>query len=185
MSLEHAILGFLNYFPFSGYDLKKTFDISVQHFWPADQSQIYRTLARLSERGWAEAEVVLQEDRPNRKVYHITEAGREELRRWLTTPLPTKDARHASLIQVFFAGQLSDDEILELFEEEAARLRQALERYSQIPQQSAGLANAVGFPREAFFWMLTLEYGIKVNQVGLEWIEDVIQRIKSGQHPSE
>ena len=48
MSLEYAILGFLNYLPLSGYDLKKMFDTSVQHFWPADQSQIYRTLARLT-----------------------------------------------------------------------------------------------------------------------------------------
>jgi hypothetical protein len=44
MSLEFAILGFLNYQPYSGYDLKKIFDTSVRHFWPADQSQIYRTL---------------------------------------------------------------------------------------------------------------------------------------------
>ena len=67
MSLEHAILGFLNYRAFSGYDLKKAFDTSVNHFWPADQSQIYRTLARLAERGWAEMEIVPQEDRPDRK----------------------------------------------------------------------------------------------------------------------
>ena len=49
MSLEYAILGFLNYHPYTGYDLKKIFDTSVRHFWPADQSQIYRTLARLTE----------------------------------------------------------------------------------------------------------------------------------------
>ena len=42
MSLEYAILGFLCYKPLSGYDLKKIFDNSVQHFWPADQGQIYR-----------------------------------------------------------------------------------------------------------------------------------------------
>ncbi len=47
MSLKHAILGFLELSPFSGYDLKKAFDGSVQHFWPADQAQIYRTLNQL------------------------------------------------------------------------------------------------------------------------------------------
>ena len=56
MSLEHAILGFLQYKPMSGYDLKKIFDTSVRHFWPADQSQIYRTLTRLADKGWAEQE---------------------------------------------------------------------------------------------------------------------------------
>ena len=161
MSLEHAILGFLDYGPFTGYDLKKVFDTSVQHFWPADQSQIYRTLARLAKRGWAEVEVVPQENRPNRKAYHITETGREELRRWLTAFLPMEQVRHASLIQIFFAGQLSDEEILAIFEREAEHLRGILERYNQVPQRSAAYVETVGSPRETFFWMLTMEYGFK------------------------
>ena len=184
MSLEHAILGFLSYKPFSGYDLKKVFDTSVNHFWPADQSQIYRTLARLAEREWAEVEVVPQKDRPARKVYHITEVGRQELRRWLTAPLPFRDSRHASLIQVFFAGQLSDEEILAMLKREAEPLRAALERYDRVPEMSAPFIETIDSPREAFFWMLTLEYGIRMAQASLEWIESVIQRIEDRQHPS-
>jgi len=91
MSLDYALLGFLNYHPYTGYDLKKIFDTSVRHFWPADQSQIYRTLARLTEQGLAEMEKVPQEDRPDRKVYHITEAGRAELLKFLSGPPPMGD----------------------------------------------------------------------------------------------
>ena len=119
MSLEHAILGFLNYRPFSGYDLKKIFDTSVQHFWPADQAQIYRTLNRLGDNGWAEMEIIEQINRPDRKVYFITAAGREELRQWLAVPQPFGEGRSAPLVQVFFAGQLPDDEVLVLFERAA------------------------------------------------------------------
>ena len=127
MSLKHAILGFLQYQPFSGYDLKKAFDTSVHHFWPADQSQIYRTLAQLADEGWAEVEIVPQEDRPDRKVFSITEAGRDELGRWLRTPVPHEGHRMAALIQVFFAGQLPDEEILPLFEQAADELRSLFE----------------------------------------------------------
>ena len=72
MSLDYAILGFLNYRPLSGYDLKKMFDTSVQHFWTADQSQIYRILARLAKQKWVQVEVIEQTSRPDRKIYHIT-----------------------------------------------------------------------------------------------------------------
>jgi PadR family transcriptional regulator, regulatory protein AphA len=47
MSLKYAILGFLSLAPLSGYDLKKSFDRSLGHLWPADQSQIYRTLSQM------------------------------------------------------------------------------------------------------------------------------------------
>lgn len=183
MSLEHAILGFLQYKPFTGYDLKKIFDTSVRHFWPADQSHIYRTLAKLAKQGLAEQEIVEQSDRPDRKVYHITPSGREELHRWLAGPFPMEEARSAPLVQVFFSGQLSDGEILAKFESAAAMMRQLLETYDQVPGLVEGYVREVDDPRESFFWMLTLDLGMRTMRANLEWAESVVEAIRSGQLP--
>ncbi len=185
MSLEFAILGFLHYQPYSGYDLKKAFDLSIRHFWPADQSQIYRTLGRLTEQGWAEVEVVEQTDRPDRKVYHITPAGRDALLRWLRSSMPQQEARSAALIQVFFAGQLSDEEVLAKFEEAVQSMRAVLEVYQHVPDEIEEYVTAVGSPREEFFWLLTLELGIKSAQTQIEWMESVMQRIRDKEHPAK
>ena len=88
------------------------------------------------------------------------------------------------MIQVFFAGQLSDEEILAMFKREAEPLRALLARYDEVPQDIAPFVETVGSPREAFFWMLTLEYGIRMAQAALEWMESVIQRIEQKQHPA-
>ncbi len=183
MSLEHAILGFLNYHPYSGYDLKKIFDTSIRHFWPADQSQIYRTLAKLTEQGFAEMEKIPQDDRPDRKVYHITAAGRAALREWLSGPPPMGEPRSAPLIQVFFSGQLSDAEILVKFEGYAAIMRAILAQYDQIEGQLGPYQQEIPSPREHFFWLLTLENGLASMRANLAWAESVIERLKSGQVP--
>jgi len=185
MSLEFAILGFLNYHPYSGYDLKKIFDTSIRHFWPADQSQIYRTLSRLTEQGFAGMEKVPQDDRPDRKLYHITDPGRRELLKWLAGPPPLGESRSASLIQVFFAGQLSDEEILAKFEGYAAMMRLILAQYDQVPAQITPFQEEIGSPREHFFWMLTLDNGIRSMRASLEWAEDVIKRIKNNEVPQK
>ncbi len=179
MSLPHAILGFLNYAPMTGYDLKKAFDTSIRHFWPADQAQIYRTLKELMHQGWVTVEEVPQADRPNRKVYHITEAGREELRRWLRTPTDPEDPRVPLLVRVFFAGGLTDEEAVALLEAYAAGLRARLEAYARIPQQAAHYAEAIQSPREVFFWSLTLDYGIRLTRAALEWAEEAIRNIRT------
>ncbi len=185
MSLEHAILGFLNYGPFSGYDLKKVFDSSVRHFWAADQSQIYRTLARLAENGWAETEVIEQEGRPDRKIYHITPEGQDELKNWLAGPMPAGDNRSPSLVQVFFSGQLSDEQALEKFHEADAWACAALAAYEQVPQilYERILAEFKDKPtlteREQFFWLLTLECGLYSMRAMHEWAQSVIQRIEN------
>jgi DNA-binding PadR family transcriptional regulator len=183
MSLEHAILGFLNYRPFTGYDLKKIFDTSVSHFWPADQSQIYRTLNRLADKGLAEMEVIPQEDRPNRKEYRITSAGQEELRNWLVTPLPFGDHRNAPMIQVFFAGQLSNTDIVDMYQRVADFMRLGLQQYEQIPQEMEAYSEYVQSPREFFFWMQTLEIGKMTARTNIEWIENVIEKIQNGEIP--
>jgi DNA-binding PadR family transcriptional regulator len=185
MSLEYAILGFLNYHPYTGYDLKKTFDKSVRHFWPADQSQIYRTLARLTEQGFVEMEKVEQADRPDRKVYHITAAGRSALLEWLAGPPPLSEPRSAPLIQVFFMAQLSDEEIRQRFEGYAEIMRTVLARYEQVPLDVNEIYADVQSERERFFWMLTLESGISGMRASLEWAESIIARLKSGQMPQE
>jgi PadR family transcriptional regulator, regulatory protein AphA len=183
MSLEHAILGFLNYRPYSGYDLKKFFDTSVRHFWPADQSQIYRTLARMNENGWVEIEVIPQETRPSRKLYHITSDGRQELRNWLVTPLPPEENRSAEMIQVFFASQLSDQEILAIFENTADVLRSGLAQYAQVPKNIEAYSEYNPSSRDFFFWMLTLDVGIHNLRANLTFLEDLIQRIRNGELP--
>jgi PadR family transcriptional regulator, regulatory protein AphA len=185
MSLDYAILGFLNYHPYTGYDLKKIFDTSVHHFWSADQSQIYRTLARLTDAGMVRMEKQPQEDRPDRKVYHITEQGRAALLKWLAGPPPMEAPRSASLIQVFFAAQLSDEEILAKFEGFAALMRMLLERYDQVPDQITPYQEEIHSPREHFFWMLTLENGVRNMRANLEWAESVIARIQAGQVPEK
>jgi PadR family transcriptional regulator, regulatory protein AphA len=183
MSLEHAILGFLNYQPFSGYDLKKLFDSSVRHFWPADQSQIYRTLSRMAEKDWVEMEVIEQTDRPDRKIHHITGEGREELLTWLAGPVPTEESRSAPLVQIFFSGQLSNEQILAKFNFAVQSIRSVLEIYAQVPQTIEAIAPIANSPREVFCWQLTLESGIHMMQSQLEWAESVIRRIENNEIP--
>jgi hypothetical protein len=95
------------------------------------------------------------------------------------------EPRSAPLIQVFFAGQLTNEEILVKFEGFAAIMRMFLENYNQVPNQLGPYQAEITSPREHFFWMLTLENGISNMRANLAWAESVIERIKSGQVPSE
>ena len=183
MSLEYAILGFLSYQPITGYDLKKMFDTSVRHFWYADQSQIYRTLAKLTEEGLAECEHVAQVDRPDRKVYHITQSGREAFHTWLSGPFPNHVSKSGPLVQVFFFAKLSDEEVLAKFGIVAEIFRTLLAQYEAVPDHLDEYTQKIPSPREHYFWMLTLDLGLRIMRAQLEWAESVIATIKSKQVP--
>lgn len=182
MSLKHAILGFLSFKSLSGYDLKKEFDRSVQHFWPANQSQIYRTLAGLKDGGLVEQEVIEREERLDRKVYHITEAGCAELHRWLSTPLPAQDHREPFLIQMYFGGKLSDEEVDNLLQREIQATEERLAVYDSIYKPYFEIIKTHEDPRALLLSVMTLEYGLLSNQVLLEWLKSVAERVRSGDY---
>jgi DNA-binding PadR family transcriptional regulator len=182
MSLKHAILGFLSFKSLTGYDLKKAFDQSVQHFWPANQSQIYRTLAALSEEGLVTLEVIEREERLDMKIYHITEAGKEELRHWLSTPLQATDYREPLLIQVYFGGLLSDEEFIHLLEHEVRLMEERLAVYHSIYKMYQDMIQTQPDPRTFFLSITTLEYGILSNKVAVDWLKSLIERVKAGDY---
>ncbi|WP_394701574.1 PadR family transcriptional regulator [uncultured Enterococcus sp.] len=40
----------------------------------------------MEEKGWLLSEEVVQTEKPNKRVYSLTEAGKQELQSWLSTP---------------------------------------------------------------------------------------------------
>ena len=179
MSLKHTILGFLSYTSLSGYDLKKAFDRSVQHFWPANQSQIYRTLAELEEEGFVTKEVIEREERLDIKLYHITTDGRSELHQWLTHPLPERDDREPFLIQVYFSGQLKDTEVLHLFRQKLRETEERLAVYESVYEMIQNTPKRIHDDRAIFFSVLTLEAGYINNKSIAEWLRSAIERIEN------
>lgn len=179
MSLKHAILGFLSYRPLSGYDLKKAFDRSVRHFWPANQSQIYRTLAELEEEHFVNKQIIEREERLDMKIYQITEQGLEELHNWLASPLPERDDREAFLIQVYFSGQLDDEKTLNLFRLKLKEMEDRLAVYESVYEMIQSNPPGINDPRAIFLSTLTLEAGYINTSSIASWIRSAIERIEN------
>jgi PadR family transcriptional regulator, regulatory protein AphA len=178
MPLAHAILGFLEYQPMTGYDLKKYIDQSIAHFWSATQSHIYKALENLEEDGLVESSIIPGDGKPNRKQYQITDAGRSELRRWMTTPLPVEIPREAWLIQVFFAHGITNEEIGHLFEKRIETLREYLSQCKIAQQHIDENYEQVRINRMRDLWQLTLDYGMDYYEREIAWLEKILPRVR-------
>lgn len=177
MSLAHVILGLLQQQERTGYDLKNDcFDDCIAHLWQADQAQIYRTLDKLESQGWITCTVKVQQDRPNRKVYDITEAGKAELIQWLQTHQPLPMLREPLLAQLHFAAQLPDDAIIQLLEQELEARRKKLGECEAVDVPS--LENPTA-SRDMRMHRLVLELVTRREQTYLDWLKDAIKIIRS------
>lgn len=124
MALARIILGLLSLAPMTGYDIKRHIETTVTHFWSADKAQIYRALDALVRDGLATVHTVPGQSGPVRQEHRITDSGRAALAEWLVSDLERSAERDPFLARLFFAGDLSDDELRALL----ARRRDAVDR---------------------------------------------------------
>ncbi|WP_028546703.1 PadR family transcriptional regulator [Paenibacillus taiwanensis] len=78
-TLSYGLLGLLARESCSGYDLM----LRIQPFWQAKHSQIYPLLAKLEREGFVQFVRIEQRDKPDKKVYSITDSGRKAVMDWL------------------------------------------------------------------------------------------------------
>ena len=175
MSLPHAILGLLEQEPMTGYDLKTHhFDRTVAHFWSADHTQIYRTLDKLAEQGLVESRLEIQEDHPNRKIYTLTQAGRDELERWLHTEQPLGTARDSFLIQLFFGASLPNAVLIRAVEGQIRAHEERLTKYHQIEDRIENINDS----RRKTLHSLTLGCGLSREEAAIVWLKQAVETLK-------
>ena len=180
MSLKYTLLGFLNYGPMTGYDLKKHIDSSTQFFWHARLSQIYPTLKRLEDDGWAKSSVMPQEGKPDKKFYGITEQGRGALLAWLEEyPSGIAHDKRPELLRLFFAGGLDKESILTHLRHQLALRRAQLQKYqTETVAYIKDIVTETGLERDGVMWELTRQFGEQYESMYIAWIEQAIQVVE-------
>ncbi len=161
MSLRHAVLGLLSAGPASGYDLLKTFEISLANVWPATQSQLYSELNRMAEGGLVQ---VAAEGPRGRKEYAITEAGLDELRHWMTEVEPDRVRRSDMLLRVFFLNVIPPHQAVEYLHRQVDHAEETLAAYEEIKQSIAGEDD-----RLAVYGRIALEWGVRYMEMVRTW----------------
>lgn len=173
---RYAVLGILSLGPMSGYDIKKTIEASLSNFWSESYGQIYPILKELVSEGLAMSHTEVPSVGPSRRVYTITQAGREELRQWLERPAEHNVGRIEILLKLFFGWQLPPEENRRKVEEYQQFHQQLLGKYETIEQWlKTEHANHQGLP----YWLMTVSYGQHVSRALLDWCDETLERLKS------
>ncbi|ARV62896.1 PadR family transcriptional regulator [Nostocales cyanobacterium HT-58-2] len=173
MALAHAILASLVERPCSGYDLAKQFDGSVGFFWSATHQQIYRELSKLEAQNWIDSEIIPQEGRPDKKLYHVTQEGQQRLLEWIAQPCEPTPIKDDLLVKIFGGYVAQRQTILEELEchrqahlKKLSRYKVLQRKYFQNPQQLS---------EQAKFQYLTLLNGMSYETHWIAWCEQAIQ----------
>jgi DNA-binding PadR family transcriptional regulator len=99
--------------PSYGYQLKASFERAIGPQWgELNIGHLYQVLDRLIRDGPVTRETVAQRDRPDKAVYGLTEAGRQELDRWVADPVTRPGGyRDEFFLKLLVASGLGPDRL--------------------------------------------------------------------------
>jgi len=180
MSLENALLGLLIDKPMAGYDLKKILDHPIGFFWAAQMSQIYRELNKLEKKGLVKSEVEPQMKRPARKVYKLTNEGKETFLNWLNQ-FPdrlSQASRSRFLMRIFFSSRIELDEFAFQIKRYKKEKEEQLRYLNKVEQWIKDYSREEKFKDDTFYWNLIVKKGYKNVAAGMEWADECLQLVE-------
>lgn len=171
---EYALLGVLAQGgPMSGYDVKAYMDASVAQFWSESFGQIYPALERLRRRRLVQCRTDASSPRA-RKVFEITEAGRETLGEWLATPPEPERPRSQSILKTFLGDQAAPGVIvghLRVLADSMEQRSMALEAAEAHVRASDAGSGALPFA------VASIRAGIHLSRARAAWAREAINLI--------
>lgn len=184
-TLGYALLGLLARKSYSGYDLGRQLKMPIGFYWQARYSQIYPELAKLEAEELATFEVVEQHDLPAKKVYTITEKGREALKDWVTGSHDPSPVRDELLLKTFSLWLADPEQAIALFRKQVDLHTQQLKQYEaferEIDEHEEDLNN--GFS-PLFATYATLKAGLSYEQMYIDWCNWIIEQLeRTGKSP--
>ena len=168
--MKYALLALLAHGPAHGYELKQSYeDLFDDVLPPLNAGQIYTTLSRLERDELVMDHRVEQEDRPNKRVYELTPAGRQTLAAWLEDSIKGPRLKDDFFMKLVLARTASIADPCELIERQRITYLQDLRQLNEQAMHLNKLENPVP--------LLLVQGAILHLKADLEWLDECEARL--------
>jgi DNA-binding PadR family transcriptional regulator len=175
MSVRQALLALLEQGPMYGYQLRAEFERRTGSTWPLNIGQVYTTLTRLERDGLVAEDGA---DGEGHVVYRVTEAGREEVATWFTTPVErTQPPRDELAIKLALAVTVPGVDVGTVIQQQRSATIVALQDYTRLKRARP---TNVDDPAD-MAWSLVLDSLVFAAEAEVRWLDHCEARLRRAQ----
>ena len=176
VNIWHFVLGMLTKQPMSGYDIKRFLKTLSWLIGSPSFGSLYPALRGLLEDGLVTVDLVPRPERQPRKIYTITELGREDLQAWIDRPVAPDASLKAFAMRLVLASNFSRAGLLSHLHQRRA---QVAVHKSQLEERIASQGENSDFGQS-----LALEYGLTLARAEYAWLQDALDSLSLESMPA-
>lgn len=177
MSIEHSILAVISFRPSTGYDIKSEFEHKAAGlFWGMSYGSLYPKLRKLEQQGYITT-IESESEGRRKKLYELTGKGWNELESWLAKkPEPPSIKDELFIKMASWHSEMDLSTLAEHLKERGKESQEILDFIRDWKQNNTSYINSVG--------MLALRYAELKLGAELQWIDESLAMLKSGNLPA-
>lgn len=175
--LEVALLGLLSVREMTGYEINRHYARALAPWWETPRTQIYPKLRELERRGLLQHEYVVQQGKPNKRVYRLNPSGGDALTSWLRKDIRQPDMKHHMMMRLFLGNFLPAETTRELMLDYRDRMRAWAD---SLRKAHAKFSDSLTGPYKAsvFFELLSLEHLIAMADLEVSGTTKVLDALE-------
>ena len=177
MELKYFLLGNLAEHSLHGYQMKSPWFKNIFKEFGINNNQLYPTLKKMTGESLIEKEVIIQDGKPNKHIYSITEKGRSKFTEWLTSSEGEElSYRYESFItdkfmmRMNFSYHLSSEDCAEKITQQ---IQQVNEKLLDLQNARQDMVEKNLRPVR----VKLVEYGIMLQETRLKWLENLLAEL--------
>ncbi|MFI5635524.1 PadR family transcriptional regulator [Streptomyces sp. NPDC051664] len=157
--------------PAHGYELKQALEQLLGAAYPQPNiGQIYVTLSRLEQAGLIEGRHVSQIDRPDKRIYQITAAGREAVDAWYESTSDAPRVRDDFFMKLSLAHHTHRPDPIDLINKQRRHYLKVMRGLSRTASERSGHGNPIE--------LLLIEGATLHLQADLDWLERIQEELE-------
>ena len=170
MSVREGLLALLAERPRNGHQLKLEFESATGAVWPLNVGQVYTTLSRLERDGLVSGQGA---DGEGHVMYAVTDAGRDEVGSWFTSPVSRgQPPREELAIKLALAVTVPGVDVGTVIQQQRSATMTALQDYTRLKRRPAdGTADELA-------WGLVLDSLIFTAEAEIRWLDHCEARVR-------
>ncbi|MCF6775466.1 PadR family transcriptional regulator [Thiotrichales bacterium 19X7-9] len=168
---RYAILGALTVEPMSAYGIKMFMQRTTGNFWVEYEAQLYPNLKKLSQEEYVTFVEEAADKVGIRRVFHITEKGRELLAKWLVQNPDQEVIRDEFLLKIYYGFNVPKEEIIKQIQNRKELVAQRLKKFRQIKVDLDKQENS----DRGIYRLLPTFKGIRFAEAELAWCDDALE----------
>lgn len=178
--MDKIILGLLFLCSRTIYQLRERVDKGLNLMYSSSTGNMQTAIKKLLGNGYISYEELIDNGR-YKKIYSITESGRQHFLEWVNSPIENQNIRCPELTKVYFMG-LSDKENREMIVQQ--HLSFLKEQYCLLDAicKEAETTKPSGESRDILnYQILSAFYGRDLYKFNIDWFENVLAAMEKGE----